>query len=182
MNLVWPHHVLSEGTCERRWDRREVGRSWVHQFSWKITSSILVTEGKLYVRTSSWGADFPYWEQLASAVASGRRALFSTLTETEHKHPETRVRRRIIVILYLKQGIWHCPEDPYFSVCSQTQSEPFQQNSMGLNKQFLPNRALVTCTKATPQIRLCKSHFPMKEMSSFGQIWFSAAPRGLAVR
>lgn len=107
---------------------------------------------------------------LLGTVALGRMALFSTLTEPEREHPETRVRRRIVAILYLKQGLRHHPEDSCFSVRRQTQSEPCQQNSRGVNKQFLPNGALVTRTKATPQIRLCKSHFPMKQMSSFRQI------------
>lgn len=156
--------------------------SWVqHQFSPKITSSILV-RGKQYLKTCSWGADFPY---LALAVSLGRTAFFSALIETEHEHPEIRVHRRIILIFYLifiyfketsggEQARLRIVPRIHSLECAERRS---QYISIDLNigqqhLRFLPNKALVLCTKASSHIRLCTSYFPIKQMSSLGHIWF----------
>lgn len=191
MNLVSSHHVLSGGTWERR-GKRETGRSWVHQFSCKIISSILVRGGKQYVKTRSWGAGFPYWKHLALAVSLSRilSIVFSTgrdwkwaprdqCAERNHfsvvsnffvsKRPQEGNRQGSI----LSQG----------SILLSAQADPIntlQETSMWMKKQhlrFLPNETLVIYTKASSHIRLCKSYFPIQQLSSLGQIWFSAFHR-----
>lgn len=144
MNLVSSHHVLSEGTWERRRGRRERGgRSGVQpQYCHKITSSILLRRGKWYLKTCPWGANFFYWKHLALALSLGRTVLFSALTETENEHREIRVHRRIILIFYLififqrhlRRGtgkVSYCPRAPFFKVCRQTQSIHFNRTQYG---------------------------------------------------